>query len=83
MWNDTSHVNNFTNLFSGCTNLETINISNFDTSKATSMIAMFYNCENLNPIYVGEKWKLAPKHNLMFDNCGTDHVTYVETNEEN
>ena len=37
-------------MFSNCINLTNIDLSNFNTSKATDMTAMFYNCRNLTNI---------------------------------
>ena len=34
-------------MFRSCTNLTTLNISNFDTSQVTTMYQMFYGCTNL------------------------------------
>lgn len=39
---------NATHLFWGCSNLNSVNLSAFDTSKVTDMSAMFVNCSNLN-----------------------------------
>ena len=34
-------------MFKDCNSLVTLNLSNFDTSKVTTMYQMFYRCENL------------------------------------
>ena len=44
---DVSGVQNFSNMFAGCTNLNT-DLSNWDTSSATNMIGMFAECYNIN-----------------------------------
>ena len=37
-------------LFSECTSLKEIDVSNFDTSKVTDMSKMFYKCESLKEL---------------------------------
>lgn len=43
---------NATHLFWGCSNLNNVDLSAFDTSKVTDMSAMFANCSNLNVLDV-------------------------------
>lgn len=47
---DTSNVTSYEEMFSGCTNLGDIDISNFDTSKAKRLNAMFKGCESMTSI---------------------------------
>ena len=44
---DTSQVTNMSHMFSGMSNLTTLNLSNFDTSKVTDMGSMFFGMSNL------------------------------------
>ena len=37
-------------MFFGCTNLTTLNVSNFDTKNVTNMKSMFYGCINLTTL---------------------------------
>jgi surface protein len=37
----------FADMLEGCYNLESLDVSNFDTSKVTNMKGMFYNCSSL------------------------------------
>ena len=37
-------------LFNGCTSLESVNLSSFDTSLVTDMAIMFKNCKKLNSL---------------------------------
>ena len=37
-------------MFSGCTKLASLDVSNFDTSAATSLGWMFYGCESLRSL---------------------------------
>ena len=39
-------------MLSGCYSLTTLNLSNFNTSKVTSMIRIFYNCNSLTTVKV-------------------------------
>ena len=50
---DTSNVTNMYGMFSYCSELQSLDLSNFDTSKVTGisyMIDMFYDCKSLNYI---------------------------------
>ena len=42
-------------MFSGCSNLTNLDISNFDTINVTNKVFMFYNCNSLQQIIVSEK----------------------------
>ena len=66
-----------TNMFCECTNISTLDLSNFDTSKVTSMDYMFQNDTKLNTIYVGSKWIINNNTSTtnMFNGCGTSNVT--------
>lgn len=63
-------------MFSGCSNIKTLNLSNFDTSNVRTMFLMFSNCENLEKIYVSDKFvttglsdKLYSSGQSLFENC--------------
>lgn len=62
-------------MFEGCSNLTSLDLSSFATSKVLGMYAMFRNCTNLKTIYVGDKWKLANDIRGMFAGCGTSTTT--------
>jgi surface protein len=59
--------------------LTELNLSNFDTSNVTDMSGMFYACEELTTIYVGDKWVINEDTDVtdMFTGCGCSSVTYV------
>ena len=42
-------------MFSGCTNLETVDMSGFQSTQTIDMYEMFENCINLKTIFVSEK----------------------------
>ena len=72
---DTSNVTNMSSMFAGC-NFTSLDLSNFDTNNVTNMTWMFSDASNLQTIYVGPNWSTAGTDTyLMFNNCGTDHVT--------
>ena len=58
-------------------------LSNFDTSKVTSMEGMFSNCVNLQTIYVSESWSTGAVGNAfnMFNGCTSlvGGIVYDET----
>ena len=47
---NTSNVTNMASMFSGCTNLTSLDVSSFNTSKVTSMNSMFHICTNLTSL---------------------------------
>lgn len=64
-------------MFMGCTSLEELDLSSWDTNKVTDMQQMFCDCINLKKIYVDRNlWKTAYTSGNMFYNCGTNTVTY-------
>ena len=71
----TSNVINMMSMFDKA-KLNALDLSSFDTSNVTNMTWMFSDASNLQTIYVGPKWSTAGTNTyLMFNNCGTDHVT--------
>ena len=47
---DTLKITNMGGMFSGCTSLETLDLSMFDTSNVTNMAQMFNGCKNLKSV---------------------------------
>ena len=73
---NTSKVTDMNSIFTECSSLTKLDLSSFDTSNVTNMNHMFYGATNLQNIYVGSKWSTdGTSTYLMFNNCGTDHVT--------
>ena len=56
---NTSKVTDMSAMFSGCSSLTELDLSNFDISEVRYMYAMFANCTNLTTIYVSDKWSTA------------------------
>ena len=67
----TDSVTDMTEMFSGCTNLTSLDLSRFNTSLVTDMMYMFAGCENLTTIYVGNGWNISNVKNGegMFNGC--------------
>lgn len=49
---NTSGMNNMAYMFTGCTLLKALDVSNFDTSSVTNMAYMFHNCSSLKALDV-------------------------------
>lgn len=74
---DTSNVTNMGHMFAYIS-ITSLDLRSFDTSKATDMRSMFYFCEELSTIKVGDGWNIENANTTnMFIGCGTDSVTYV------
>ena len=70
---NTSNVESMGYLFYECHSLKDLNLTNFDTSKTNpddyGMTSMFEYCENLETIYVGDKFVITGEDNWMFGDC--------------
>ncbi len=82
---DTSEEHYFADMFSNCTYLASLDLSNFDTRKATNMSGMFAGCVALQSLTLGENWSTANVTNMsnMFSNNCSHHAIDVVTNHEN
>ena len=67
---DTLTVTNMSQMFSGCSSLTSLDVSNFDTSQVTSMQGMFYDCTSLTTLDLNNfnTSKVTSMAN-MFDDC--------------
>ena len=63
-----SGVTSLYSLFSGCYELTTLNVSNFDTSNVTSMGSMFYYCSSLTSLDVSNfnTSKVTDMNNMFY-----------------
>ena len=66
-WNK---ITDMSNMFSNCKKLESLDLSNFDTSNVTNMNMMFYYCENLTSLDLSN-FDTSKVTNMygMFENC--------------
>ena len=66
----TSKITNLGSLFDGCTNLTSINTTDWDTQNATSMLNMFKNCNSLTSLDLSN-FNTAKVTNMggMFNGC--------------
>lgn len=67
----TSEVTDMQGLFSGSTNLTSLDLTSFDTHNVVNMSNMFNSCQNLTTILVGSGWNTdaAQTTKGMFYNC--------------
>ena len=67
----TEGVTNMNNMFRGCSSLQSLDLSSFNTASVNDMSNMFSSCSNLENIYVGDGWstKAVTNGNFMFSNC--------------
>ena len=68
---DTTNATNMTNMFYNCKSLKQLDLSSFNTSKVTNMSKMFLQNNEINTIYVSEKWNTSnvTSSSLMFHSC--------------
>lgn len=63
-------VTNMMLMFKGCSNLTSLDLSNFDTSNVTNMEGMFYNCSNIDSLDLSSfDTSKVKKMGWMFDSC--------------
>ena len=67
-----SYVNTFYRMFRGCNLLTSLDVSNWDTSKITSMNSMFSNCSQLTQLDVSN-WNTSnvTDMSILFNNCSS------------
>ena len=78
---NTENVSDMSEMFSDCSSLTSINLSEFNTGKTTNMNSMFKNCKNINTIYCNDTW-ICNKSEMMFSGC-TKLVGAVPYNASN
>ena len=68
---DTTNATNMANMFYNCKSLKQLDLSSFNTSKVTNMSKMFLQNNEINTIYVSEKWNTSNVTSsfLMFHSC--------------
>ena len=57
-------------MFNGCSLLEKLNLSNFDTSNVNTMACMFFECKSLKELnFPNYKGNATTNRDSMFDGC--------------
>ena len=70
IWEDTLYICD--NMFRKCSNITEIDLSNFNTSTATSMNFMFFGCSSLTSLNLSNfNTSSVISMNYMFDGCST------------
>ena len=79
---DTSNVTNMTNMFSYCTELTSLDLSNWNVSNVRDMVCMFANCSSLKTIDLSN-WDTSNVTDMegMFGNC--ESLTHVNMSNIN
>ena len=62
---DTSNVTNMGSMFAYCSNLTSLDVSNFDTSNVTDMMSMFQGCSSLTSLDL-RNFNTSKVTNMMF-----------------
>ena len=77
---NTSEVTKMNGMFSECSSLTSLDLSNFNTANVTNMTSMFSDCSNLTTIFVGDRWSTnnVTQSSNMFTGC-TKLVGYLGT----
>ena len=68
-------------MFSGCSSLTTLGVSNFDTSKVKKISYLFYGCSSLENIIFGSKFEKMDAD--LFDRCPKLKTIIVDENNPN
>ena len=69
---DTSGVTDMGSMFSRCSSLTELDLSNFNTETVTNMIGMFYNCSSLTKLNLSEfDTKNVKTMSFMFFGCSS------------
>ncbi len=79
---NTSSVKDMRSMFSHCSSLTSLDLSNFNTKNVTDMMWMFLYCSRLQTIFVGDKWNTSSAKHFsaeMFYGC---EVLYGEQGSE-
>ncbi len=68
---NTNNVTNMAGMFSGCSKLDSLDLTSFNTSKVTDMSGMFYLCVSLKSIVAADTFAVAAhtETTMMFESC--------------
>ena len=79
---DTSRVKYMQNMFEGCSNLEYIDVSRFNTENVEYMGCMFYGCSNLEYIDVS-RFNTENVQYMTGMFCGCSNLEYIDVSRFN
>lgn len=65
---NTSEVTSMKGMFTGCSALDTLDLTTFNTDKVNDMSEMFKNCANLSTVVCDKVWS-TPHSEQMFYGC--------------
>ena len=74
---DTSNVTNMEGIFNESKSIKDLDISSFDTSKVTNFRFMFYKMDELETIYVSNKWSMVNAEETLRVSMFNDSVKIV------
>ena len=68
---DIENVENMSYMFSDCENLKELDIKNFNTTKVTNMVCMFFNCSSLTKLEFKQNFNTSNVTDMgnMFSDC--------------
>ena len=78
---DTKDIDNFCNLFSGCSSLEDITaLQNWNVSNGIKFQSMFSGCQSLKDLPNLSKWKISNKciKSNVFDKCSSLKISDIQ-----
>ena len=69
----TEQITEMLNIFSGCSSLDTLDLSSFNTEKVTNMSYMFQNCSSLRTLTLSNNFNTKNVTNMstMFSGCSS------------
>ena len=68
---NTSNCNDMSNMFGGCSSLQSINLSNIDMSNVTNAGGLFYECSSLRSVSLPTDLSKVTNVNNMFGGCSS------------
>ena len=79
---DTRYVTTMKSMFSGCSSLTSLDLTNFNTIKVSNMNNMFSNCVSLLSITLGPNFTLGTSTLNMFTGCSKLYQVQISSNNQ-
>ena len=71
-------------MFSGCSSIEEINLSNFNTNNVTNMCCMFYDCTSLKELNINYfNYNNETYMKSMFSGCSNELIMKIKSQYKN